>query len=166
MKKIVLFLLLCPLYLFSQTVNDKVIFNKYIVGVDNIKSVMEKSKASEWNVSDITHNNNDKYVIITPKKYDQKINEESFTFLFINDVLYCVKYYPNSDKKYNRYCEYLNKKYNVLSNPGVITPYSQREWFNKYVQIDYILEGENSDIDVFIHYDIDMLKNFPQYDNF
>jgi hypothetical protein len=150
---LMLFCLLFSLNSFSQKdAKAKTVLNKFILGYDNEKTLKEKVDMNELNYysfdNDVTR--------ITLNEYVYKQRTIKVVLLLIDNNLYGVRYYPKNDKMLFKYQDYLDKNFE--------SKFIKQEWHNNYIQVNYDIDGNYNES--FVHYDIELLKKYPQYKDF
>jgi len=157
MKQILLVLLLIlSTSVFSQTLKNKTVLGKFVLGYDTEKSLSEKIGFDEINI-DYEYDGKAEITFIRINEYMYKFNAVKIVLVLINDDLYSVRYYPKNDKNFYKYRKYLSTEYNIMSKN------IEKSWFNKYIEVDYDMDGNYDES--FIHYYIPLLNKYPQYKN-
>lgn len=90
-----------------------------------------------------------------------KSNHCKIVLLLVDNKLYGVRYYPLSDRSYDKYINFLNKNYNICSKHN-----DNDYWFNSDIEIHYEMIVRAEWLDSFVLYDSELLKKYPQYRNF
>lgn len=138
----------------SQNNKDRTVLNNFILGIDNSSTITKKIQIDELNV-EFEYDGVAEVTKITTDQYLYKGTICKISLLLVDDNLYAVQYYPKNDKKIENYRKMLWTKYNVLDQ-------SQNHfWFNSYIEVKYNEDGNNEAS--FIHYDLKLLKKYPQY---
>jgi hypothetical protein len=148
-----LFVMLLSLNSFSQKdAKDKTVLNKFILGYDSEKTLKEKCDITELSYHEFDGN----VTKITLNEHIYKQRSVKVILLLVNDNLYGVRFYPKNDKMLVKYEEYLDTNFE--------SKFTKQEWHNNYIQIDYEMDGNYDES--FVHYDIALLKKYPQYKDF
>lgn len=160
MKNIILFLFVfCTLNVYSQVDGkSKTVLKDFVLGYDSEKSLIKKGvEINEVNITEahITEINGSVKIV----RLNQYFYGKDVVLVFVDNTLYSVRYYVYTSHQYERYKTKLYKTYNVQ--------YMNYEysWFNKYIYIEYV-KGEDNEPESFIHYDIKLLKKYPQFKDF
>lgn len=140
---------------YSQSIKSRTVLNKFILGYDNEKTLSEKIQFDELNIY-YEYDGANEITKITLDQYDYKLATVKIILIIINDELYSVRYYPKTDKAFQRYIKYLNTEFNILG-------YVKQKWDNESIEIIYEIDGEFQES--FVHYYLPLLKKYPQYKN-
>lgn len=147
----VIFVLILNL-LYSQNLNDRRVLDRFILGIDNEKSICDKANIDELNIY-YEYDGKFEIAVITIKDYFYKSHRCEIVLILIDDKLYSLRYYPITDKMLYKYEDILYSKYNSYT--------IKQEWFNKHIYIKKDIDANFNES--YIHYDIQLMKNYPQY---
>jgi len=137
-----------------KNTKDRTVLNNFILGVDNSSTLSKKIQLDELNV-EFEYDGIVEITKITSDHYLYRGSLCKVSLLLINDNLYAIQYYPKNDNRSEKYRNMLWTKYNVLDQN------QNHFWFNCCIEIKYN-EDDNNDKS-FIHYDLNLLKKYPQY---
>lgn len=145
----------CSLNVFSQVERElKTVLKDFVLGYDSENSLIKKG----IEINDVnTVRFDGSLTIVRLLEYDYT---KDVVLVFVNHTLYSVRYYVHTNNQYERYKNKLYKTYNVQHYQG------EYSWFNKYVLIEYNLDSDDNWSESFIHYDIELLKKYPQFKDF
>lgn len=164
MKNIILSILLfCSVSLYSKESKERLVLDKFELGLDDFNSIKNKIKTNELN---IWQYENQDIIKLTYNNYYYKLGYCKLGYcklvlLLVDNKLYGVRYSTLNDRSYDKYIKYLNKEYNICSRNG-----DSDFWFNSDIEIYYELIPKGEWLDSFVHYDSELLKKYPQYKNF
>ena len=158
-KNLMLFVIifLCVGNVFSQfDIKSRTVLNKFVLGYDNEKTLSQKVEFDELSVY-TDYDGKCEVTKITLTEYMYKLNAVKVVLLLVDDNLYGVRFYPKNDK--------MVMKYESILNSTIYNSYfTKKEWFNKYVIIYYNIDGNFEES--YVHYDVNLLRKFPQYMDF
>lgn len=158
MRNIILFiLLLCSTSLFSKEVKDRLVLDKFELGLDDFNSIKNKVPTTELDIYQFKDN----VMRLSYDNFRYKSNHCKIVLLLVDNKLYGVRYYPLSDRSYDKYINFLNKNYNICSKHN-----DNDYWFNSDIEIHYEMIVRAEWLDSFVLYDSELLKKYPQYRNF
>jgi hypothetical protein len=140
---------------FSQGYKERTVLKNFMLYYDSEKTIKNKTNFNELNSYD--YGLNDNVIKITIDEYMYKQQACKIVLLLVNNDLYAVKYIPKNEKRCLKYEKILNTEYNIEEQNN------SSHWFNSSIEI-YLEEDGNGEKS-FIHYDIELVKKYPQYKN-
>lgn len=126
MKKILLILLvILSGTVFAQNLKDKTVLGHFVLGVDSFDNVLVRNNIAEYNVYEVVDVANIKKITLNEYRYNG--SNCRIILLFVNDLLYGLRYYP---APFNYTYELKELKLQFANNQ-----IDDREYYRKFISL-------------------------------